>query len=345
MNDDYVKFLRLAQFQIERTGHGIIGYITNHSYLDNPTFRGMRQSLMDSFGEVHLLDLHGNSKKKERTPEGGKDENVFDIQQGVAVALYVQQTDIADDSTRVLHADLWGERDAGPESGKYGWLATNDLASTQWAELAPTSPRYLFVPRDETLTEEYEAGWGVTDIFPVNSVGVVTARDKLAIQWTADEMRSLAADFPSCSPAYVRRVYGLRAASDESINNAQRDILDHQSGEHLAPILYRPFDVRFTWYVRQRQERLLERLYVGKSCATCWLGRMWDLVQLGRAGQSLVQGDGSMCSCRITLIQTSHGISDVRGQAASFPCTPIPQKGRSILGWPVEPNELRRRVR
>ena len=331
LNDDYVKFLRLAQFQIERTGHDIIGYITNHSYLDNPTFRGMRQSLMDSFGEVHLLDLHGNSKKKERTPEGGKDENVFDIQQGVAVALYVQQTDIADDSTRVLHADLWGERDAGPESGKYGWLATNDLASTQWAELAPTSPRYLFVPRDETLTEEYEAGWGVTDIFPVNSVGVVTARDKLAIQWTADEMRSLAADFPSCSPAYVRRVYGLRAASDESINNAQRDILDHQSGEHLAPILYRPFDFRFTWYsgkaggfIERPRREVMRHMLAGPN------------VGLTTARGTEIFGGWEHVFLSKSLIQ--HHTVSLKEVNYLFPLYTYPTEGQEHLGMAREPN-------
>ena len=195
LNDDYVKFVRYAHRRIEWTGEGVLGFVTNHSYLDNPTFRGMRQSLMDTFNEMYLLDLHGNSKRKERTPEGGKDENVFDIQQGVAVCLLVKPTDGADHRARVFHADLWGERDAGPESGKYGRLAANDVASTPWAELAPRSPRYLFVPRDETLGEEYEAGWGMTEVFPINSVGMVTARDKLAIRWTPNEMKQVAATF------------------------------------------------------------------------------------------------------------------------------------------------------
>ena len=116
LNDDYVKFIRYAHRRIERTGEGVLGFVTNHSYLDNPTFRGMRQSLMDTFDEMYLLDLHGNAKKKEQTPEGGKDENVFDIQQGVAVCLFVKRADGSGDPARVFHADLWGRaRRAGPE--------------------------------------------------------------------------------------------------------------------------------------------------------------------------------------------------------------------------------------
>ena len=210
LNDDYVKFIRYAQRCIEQTGEGILGYVTNHSYLDNPTFRGMRQSLMDTFKRLKVLDLHGNSKKREQTPEGGKDENVFDIQQGVAVCLFVKPVAGAEEPTSLFHADLWGERDAGPEGGKYGWLAANNVASTPWAKLTPRSPRYLFVPRDETLAEEYEAGWGITEVFPVYSSGIVTARDKLAIQWTSVEMEQVAVNFARLSEDDARtRYYNL----------------------------------------------------------------------------------------------------------------------------------------
>ena len=166
LNDDYVKFIRFAQWRIERTGEGVLGFVTNHSYLDNPTFRAMRKSLMDTFDEIYLLDLHGNSKKKERAPDGGRDENVFDIQQGVAIGLFVKKRREGDGGlARVFHADLWGEREAGPDGGKYGWLAANDLESTRWTELTPKTPRYLFIPRDEALAEEYEAGKGLTEVF------------------------------------------------------------------------------------------------------------------------------------------------------------------------------------
>ena len=115
LSDDYVKFTRFAQSLIERTGTGILGFISNHSYLDNPTFRGMRLSLLREFSEIRFLDLHGNSKKKERTPDGDKDENVFDIQQGVAIGLFLRKID-HNGPARVLHADLWGKRDVGEEA-------------------------------------------------------------------------------------------------------------------------------------------------------------------------------------------------------------------------------------
>ena len=158
LNDDYVKFIRFAQDRTHwrgRTG------VTNHSYLDT-TFRGMRQSLMDTFDDIYLLDL---PKKKERAPDGGNDENVFDIRQGVAIGLFVKRAGGSGRPARVFHADLWGEREAGPDGGKYGWLAAHSVESTQWAELSPKSPRHL-IPRDETLAEDYEAGWGMTKCSP-----------------------------------------------------------------------------------------------------------------------------------------------------------------------------------
>ena len=250
LNDDYVKFIRYAHRRIERTGEGVLGFVTNHSYLDNPTFRGMRQSLMDTFDEMYLVDLHGNSKKKEQTPEGGKDENVFDIQQGVAVCLFVKRADGPDVPARVFHADLWGERNAGAEGGKYGWLASSDVKTTRWAELYPKSPRYLFIPRDETLAEEFEAGWGMTDVFPTNSVGIVTARDKLAIRWTRDEMKQVTSNFAELSEEDARIRYDLKKdVQNWKVGWAQADVRSHKDVDaHISPVLYRPFDRRWTFY-------------------------------------------------------------------------------------------------
>ncbi|MHC5716968.1 MAG: N-6 DNA methylase, partial [Nostoc sp.] len=122
LNDDYVKFIRFAQWRIEQTGYGILAFITNHGYLDNPTFRGMRQSLMNTFDDIYVLDLHGNSKKKEKCPDGSKDENVFDIQQGVAISIFVKRQDGNKEAANVYHADLYGLRES-----KYQWLKKNDI--------------------------------------------------------------------------------------------------------------------------------------------------------------------------------------------------------------------------
>ena len=193
LSDDYVKFIRFAQWRIEKSGSGILAFITNHAYLDNPTFRGMRRSLIGTFDDIYLLDVHGNSKKKERTPDGGRDENVFDIQQGAAVGIFVKNTGSAKHPAQVFHADLWGERQAGEGGGKYGWLTDNDVASTQWKELDPKAPTYLFVPRDEELLAEYEAFWSIPNIFSPNGTpapGIVTTQDQFAISWTGTEAAS-----------------------------------------------------------------------------------------------------------------------------------------------------------
>ncbi len=177
LNDDYVKFIRFAQWRIEQTGDGILAFITNHGYLDNPTFRGMRQSLMQSFDEIYILDLHGNSKKKEQSPDGSKDENVFDIQQGVAIGIFVKRKEHSGSSSlaTVHHAHLWGPREVyekvGQEQmlvgGKYHWLAEHDITSTQVDTDRSHNYHSIYLnPYDGNLLTEYEQGWAVTKLCP-----------------------------------------------------------------------------------------------------------------------------------------------------------------------------------
>ena len=132
-----MKFLRFAQWKIQKAGFGIVGMITNHSYLDNPTFRGMRQSLMKTFNEIYILDLHGNSLKKETTPEGSKDENVFDIRQGVAIALFVKQK--TKKGCNVFHNDLYGLREV-----KYDWLDNNNFKQENYTDPFSLKARIIF---------------------------------------------------------------------------------------------------------------------------------------------------------------------------------------------------------
>ena len=242
LQDDYVKFIRFAQWKIDRAGRGVLGFITNHSYLDNPTFRGMRQSLMTSFDQIHILNLHGNAKKKERSPNGTKDENVFDIQQGVAIILAVKNEGLA---RGAWQADLWGTRAA-----KYDTLASTDLKTTAWNQLAPQQDQYLFVPQDVTGRDEYLSWPKVTDIFPVSSVGIVTARDRLTIQFTENDVWQTVNRFISLSPEEARAAFGLGPdAEDWKVEFAQQDIRDSgPDRRNIAPILYRPFDVRYTYY-------------------------------------------------------------------------------------------------
>jgi len=253
LQDDYVKFLRFAQWKIEQMGQGLVGMITNHSYLDNPTFRGMRQSLMRTFDEIYVLNLHGNSLKRETCPDGSKDENVFDIRQGVAIAFFVK-TSPPTPSPRagrgrgggvVCHADLWGLRE-----GKYDWLMHHDMTTTDWQEIRPKPEFYLFMPRDEAALERYNDFVRVTEIFPVHSVGIVTARDSLTIKWTPEEVWTTVLNFSSMDPELARVAYRLgKDARDWKVKLAQEDLkssgLDRRK---IVPVLYRPFDIRYTYY-------------------------------------------------------------------------------------------------
>ena len=245
LNDDYVKFIRFAQWRIEQTGYGVLAFVTNHGYLDNPTFRGMRQSLMQSFDDIYLLDLHGNSNRKEKSPDGSKDENVFDIQQGVAIGLFVKRGKVQNKPAQVYHADLYGTRES-----KYAGLAENDVSSTGWQALKPQTPFYLFVPQDETVRAEYEQGWRITDIMPVNSVGIVTARDALTIHWSREDIWRVVNDFANLPVEEAREKYDLgKDSQDWKIAWAQTDLKESGlSKGQLAPVLYRPFDMRHTYY-------------------------------------------------------------------------------------------------
>ncbi|OQW92837.1 MAG: DNA methyltransferase, partial [Beggiatoa sp. IS2] len=245
LNDDYVKFIRFAHWRINQTGYGILGFVTNHGYLDNPTFRGMRQSLMQDFDEIYILDLHGNSKKKEKSPDGSIDKNVFDIQQGVAIGIFVKHRDKKTDIAKIYHAHLFGERKA-----KYQWLSENDLKTTPWTELKPQTPFYLFIPQNVDLLPEYEQFWKMTDIMPVNSVGIVTARDHLTVQLDQERIWNVVNDFSKLPPEKARDKYQLGAdARDWKVHFAQNDLKQHLiEKSKITPILYRPFDLRFTFY-------------------------------------------------------------------------------------------------
>ena len=180
LNDDYVKFIRLAQDYIGKNGEGIIGFINPHGYLDNPTFRGMRWNLLKTFDKIYTIDLHGNSKKKETCPDGGKDENVFDIMQGVSINLFVKTGKKSKDELgKVYHKDLYGLR-----QNKYDFLDEATIESVGYEEITPKAPMYFFVPKNFGLQNEYDKGFVVSDLFVQNSMGVTTGNDKELVSFT-----------------------------------------------------------------------------------------------------------------------------------------------------------------
>lgn len=243
LQDDYVKFIRFSQWKINQIGEGVLGFITNHSYLDNPTFRGMRQSLMQSFDEIYLLDLHGNSLKKEKCPDGSKDQNVFDIQQGVAIGLFVKKKGL---KKTISHSELWGIRD-----DKYDWLNAKDVKTTKWKRIKPKSEFYLFVPRDEGLLVQYQAYPKITDIFPVNSVGVVTSRDNFVIDSDRNALKRRIMQFrdKKLPDEIIRQTYDLKDKSNWKLKDARESVMKDDNWEKaITKILYRPFDEQWIFY-------------------------------------------------------------------------------------------------
>jgi type I restriction-modification system DNA methylase subunit len=274
LQDDYVKFIRFGQYRIEQTGQGILAFITNHGYLDNPTFRGMRQSLMQTFDEIYLLDLHGNQKKKETCPDGSKDVNVFDIQQGVSIGIFIKSGLDTKRKSNAYHADLYGLR-----KNKYEWLVENDIETTEWTKLSPNTPSYFFVPKDETARKEYENYWDIRKIINKTTVGIVTARDRLTIDFSSEYLWLRIIDFTKLTSEEARNKYGLgKDARDWKVQFAQKDIIDSgPNNKFIIPIKYRPFDKRFTYYtgksrgfIGQPQVNVMQHMLIGENIGLCW---------------------------------------------------------------------------
>jgi predicted helicase len=251
LQDDYVKFIRFAQWKIDKSGKGVVGFITNHSYLDNPTFRGMRQSLLASFERIYILNLHGSTKKKEKTLDGGKDENVFDIQQGTAILILVKNPEIKD--RRIYYADLFGEREE-----KYQWLDRNSLFTTEWKSLNPKSPFHLLIPFENEFEVEYQSFWKITDIFKENSNGFKTHRDHYAISFDKETMKSRIVELLSTqlSDNDFLNKYDLSENQDWNLSSVRQNIKNEQTWEKsIIPCAYRPFDIRWCYFGKNLMDR------------------------------------------------------------------------------------------
>jgi hypothetical protein len=244
LQDDYVKFIRLAQNSLAVTRVGVLGYITNHSFLDNPTFRGMRYSLLSTFSELRLLDLHGNSKKREKAPDGSADENVFDIQQGVAIT--VARVGPSNCESEVRHAHLYGER-----IRKYAELSRGTANRTQWQMVAATAPFYLLFPQDVTIRAEYERGIRLPEAMPVNVLGFQSHRDGFAVAFDRSEIRERISKFRSAahSDKELANLFETPDNRDWQISAARAQVKsDKNWEENIITCAYRPFDFRACYF-------------------------------------------------------------------------------------------------
>jgi len=255
LQDDYVKFIRFAQLKMEQVDEGVVGIITNHSWLDNPTFKGMRRSLMRTFNQIYLLDLHGSTKKRDSIPTGIDDQNVFDIEQGVAISLFVKRANV---ENGIWHADIWGSR-----IEKYRSAAEATIKSISWIQILPSEPLWLFKPYDVDADTIYRRLWSLRDIFsPIGdpAPGIVTTHDEFAISFTPDEaQRKVKALIATRSEAEARSLFRLCSQAQWSYDRAKLELPQLDLPSVTRPIAYRPFDNRWTIWDRNvavhRRER------------------------------------------------------------------------------------------
>ena len=243
LSDDYIKFIRFAHWKIDQAGKGILGFISNNSYLSGVIHRGMRTKLLETFDEIYVLNLHGSSRIRENPPPGIKDQNVFAIQQGVAIALYVKPEE-PHKGKRVYYADLWGLR-----GEKYEYLFENDVETTKWQEFKPAAPYHFFVPKDFALQERYEKFLNVTEIFKQRSSGVKTHRDHFVVGFTKEEILQRLRVFTSnLSDELVKEGLKLEDTGSWKLTEARQRIKAQKSEDKVYSYAYRPFDIRQICY-------------------------------------------------------------------------------------------------
>lgn len=239
LNDDYVKFLRYGQHFIEKNGSGVLAFINPHGFLDNPTFRGMRWHLLKTYDKIYTIDLHGNSKKKETAPDGSADVNVFDIQQGVSINIFVKTgKKKPNELGKVFHHDLFGKREM-----KYDFLSDNYLKTIDFKELQPNNPNYFFIPKNERGRDEYESGFSVNELFTLNNTGIVTGIDRLTIFLSKQELKNTIERILTIENPFEQ--YQIK---DSRRTNKEGRIEDLRNAykKGIIQINYRPFDIQFT---------------------------------------------------------------------------------------------------
>ena len=327
LNDDYVKFIRFGQHFIDKNGEGILAFINPHGFLDNPTFRGMRWNLMQSFDKIYTIDLHGNSKKKETAPDGTVDQNVFDIMQGVSINFFVKTgKKNKSELGEVFHYDLLGKREI-----KYDFLLNKSLNEIHLKKLTPKKPFLLFVDRNNDGAELYEKGFGINEIFKINSVGSVSANDGLNISFSLIEQKNKIFDLLNQPEIIWRNNYKrLKDARDWTYKTAVNDALNNELKENYIQTSYRPFDLRWTLYTGNSrglysspQPKVMKHLIVKKNIG----------LVIGRQGQAV--GDMPWNLSFITNTITDFNMY-YRGGGMLFPLNlyPSPHSQQNLLETP-----------
>ena len=315
LQDDYVKFIRFAETMIEKNGEGILGFITNHGYLDNPTFRGMRWHLMRSFDSIHVLNLHGNSKRKEVSPDGSPDVNVFDIQQGVSIIIAVRKRHSGPRMAKVLHGELWGKREE-----KYLALFDGSHRQMSSLELDPVNRYFMFYPIDNRMLDLYDAGFGIAEFFGQGSSAFVTGRDGVNISFSGNEAAEKLEFISTASDSDIRQRFGpnFKDSRDWTVATAKADAVENGKSAGITACTYRAFDTRFTCYTGRSRG-----LYSSPQPSSFSGHREKDYLALATA--RINSGTGGPCYIlAVSQICDFHLCSD---STSNFPLYLYPEEG------------------
>jgi len=250
INDDYVKFMRYAQYFIEKNGEGVLAFINPHGYLDNPTFRGMRWNLLKTYDKIYVIDLHGNSNKKETCPDGSSDINVFDIQQGVSINIFIKTgAKKSNQLGQVFHCDVYGKRDL-----KYDFLSKNNLKSINFKQISNVKPMFFLVQKDYKVQSKYEGFIKLIELFPLNGSGMVTKRDSIAYQFSKQKIISVVTDIFELSNEEIKEKFNNVNwdSRDGKVEYCKSNVMDFGIKDNLfVECNYKPFDHRWTYYTGQ----------------------------------------------------------------------------------------------
>jgi len=308
LNNDFIKFVRWAHWRIEQTGCGIIGYIIPHVFVDGLTHRRMRESLLETFDEIYILDLHGSTEPLQPCPDGSKDDNVFDIKKGVTIALFAKMPPDKTASHKdakakkkhatVHHADLWGLR-----KNKYDWLNVHNATNTEWTTFQPDAPDFRFVPRNAKHEKEWKKGWSIHDIFPISNNGLKTDRDELFFDFDRKELeKRMMTFFSKEPPSSFLQQYRVEDSSSYDIETRRRE--RKFSKQAIQRCLYRPFDFRWLYYdvglTSRPAEKVMKHFTAGENIGFITTRQTKD--QFGVLASTLIAGHKSCAAYDINTV-------------------------------------------
>ena len=256
LSDDYIKFIALGQHLIGSNEEGgILAYITNNSFLDGVIHRRMRQSLWETFDKIYIVNLHGNTRKKETTPSGGRDENIFKIMQGTSINIFVRNPKIPQEKCNVFYADLYGTRGKKTE-----FLKLYGHAKTKFTKLIPSAPDYFFTPKDMSLKEEYDKGFGVNELFIKQGTGIKFRKDNLFVKnhFTQQDVETMLHDIAQLEDEQILEKYKTSETKDWTLKDKRPYFLEYRIGD-IVPVLYRVFDWRWTYYPMDKVSQFIVR--------------------------------------------------------------------------------------